>query len=111
MRLRLGRGRSARRRIPGTPDRDRFRRSYLRRPLLGCGARLFERRVVETGGDLITLLNGVLVTLPGREEEPFVGFAEILLHADAARVEDGEVVLAVGDAAISGLAEPLCCGL
>ncbi len=45
--------------------------------------------------------------LLGRQREPLVGFGVVLLHADAAGVKDGEIVLAVGDAAIGGLAEPL----
>ena len=107
MRLWRGRRRSAYRHIPGTADRDRIRRLPQRRPFLGCRARHFQRVLIETGSDLVTLLGSVLVTLLGREEEPFVGFAEILLHANTAGVKDGEVVLAVGDAAIGGLAEPL----
>ena len=83
----------------------------------GCGsgapllappaARPSSASCVEMAGDLVALLRRVLVAVPGGEEEPLVGLGEVLLHADAARVEDGEIVLAVGDASIGGLAEPL----
>jgi len=42
-----------------------------------------------------------------REAEPFEGFGEVLFDADAAGIEDAEIELAVGDAAIGRLAEPL----
>src|SRR5204862_6706877 len=41
------------------------------------------------------------------EADPFEVFGEVLLDADAAGIEDAEVELAVGDAAIGRLAEPL----
>ena len=50
---------------------------------------------------------GVRVALRCRQAEPFEGFGEVLFDADAAGIEDAEVELAVGDAAIGGLAEPL----
>src|SRR5206468_1803288 len=45
------------------------------------------------------------------EREPFVGFGEVLVDPDPARIKDTEVVLAVRDAAARGLAEPLRSGL
>src|SRR4029079_12421318 len=41
------------------------------------------------------------------QRTPSVGFTQVALHADAASVEDGEIVLAVADAVGGGLAEPL----
>ena len=41
------------------------------------------------------------------QREPLVGFREVLLDPDAAGIEDGEIVLAVRDAEIRPLAEPL----
>ena len=43
----------------------------------------------------------------GRRGEPPVGLGQVLLHPDAAGAENSEVVLAVGDAVIGRLAEPL----
>ena len=53
------------------------------------------------------LRRGVGVALRRRQAEPFEGFGEVLFDADAAGIEDAEVELAVGDAAIGRLAEPL----
>src|SRR6266702_8677901 len=66
-----------------------------------------ERLRIETLGDVVALAGSIRVTLGGRKGEPFVGLGEVLLHADAAGIEDAEVELAVGDAAVGGLAEPL----
>src|SRR5271170_1733534 len=59
------------------------------------------------GSHLVALLGGFGVALIGGEQEPLIGLRVILFHAAAACVEDGEVVLAVGDAAIGSLAEPI----
>ena len=66
-----------------------------------------ERLRVETGGDLVALLCRFVVAGIGAKRKPLVGLGVILLHADAARIEDCEIVLAVGDAVLGGLAEPL----
>src|SRR5439155_15006573 len=70
-----------------------------------------ERLRVEPLGDVVALAGRIGVTLGRREREPFVGFGEVLLDADAAGIEDAEVELAVGDAAIGGFPEPLRCAL
>src|SRR5581483_6944603 len=67
-----------------------------------------ERLGIEALGDIVALLRGVRVALGCREAEPLEGFGEVLLDADAAGIEDAEVKLAVGDAAVSRLAEPAC---
>src|ERR1043166_6062536 len=62
---------------------------------------------VEPRRHVVAFLVRVLVALLRGEREPFVGFGEICFDADAARVKDAEVVLAVGNAAVGSLAEPL----
>src|SRR5207244_4133029 len=42
-----------------------------------------------------------------RKREPLVGFGEVLVDANAARIKDSEIVLAVCDALVGRLAEPL----
>src|SRR5207237_10406008 len=54
----------------------------------------------------VALATGVRVALGCRQAEPFEGFGEVLFDADAAGIEDAEVELAVGDAAVGGFAEP-----
>src|ERR1700761_4353985 len=80
---------------------------WLRREGLDREFRRRQRLGVEALGDIVALVAGIDVTLGGRQAEPFEGFGEVLVDADAAGVEDAEVELAVGDAAIGGLAEPL----
>ena len=107
---RVCRGCRRRRRIPATGRGRhidggvglRLRRKGLDRKL-GRGQRLG----VEPLGDIVALAAGIRIALGGREAEPFEGFGEVLFDADAAGIEDAEVELAVGDAAIGGLAEPL----
>src|SRR5262245_6383061 len=114
------------------PDRDRLRRGFgacLRRCAvpaaggrrdvdrvvgLGLGAKGLDRELgggerlrVEALCDVVALACRIRVSLCRGEAEPFVGFGEVLLDADAAGIEDAEVVLAVGDATIGSLAEPL----
>ena len=86
---------------------SRFHGLRQRRPFFNVNTRCRERLFVEMGGHFVTLLRCVLVAFSGRQEEPLVGFGEILLDTKAAREKDGEVVLAVGDAVLRGLAEPL----
>src|SRR5690348_1060448 len=76
-------------------------------PGLDRSARGRQRRRVEARADVVALLGGFLVALAGRKREPLVGFGQILLDPDAARVEDAQIVLAVGDAVVGGIAEPL----
>jgi hypothetical protein len=61
-----------------------------------------QRLGVEALRDIVALAAGVGVALGCRQAEPFEGFGEVLLHADAAGIEDAEVELAVGDAALGG---------
>src|SRR5262249_60066490 len=70
---------------------------------LGCR----ERLGIEALGDIVALARGVRVALRRRQAEPFERLGKVLLDADAAGVEDAEVELAVGDATIGRLAEPL----
>ena len=77
-------------------------------PSLHRGLRRRQRLLIEPRAHVVALLGGFPVALAGREREPLVGFGQVLLHADAARIEDAEIVLAVGDAVVGGLAEPLC---
>src|ERR1700733_8910349 len=102
-------GRS-RRRIP-TARRSRdvdgivglgFSREGLDREL-GRGQRLG----IETLGNVVALATSVNIALRCGQAEPLEGFGEVLVNADAAGVENAEIILAVGDAAIGGLAEPL----
>ena len=58
---------------------------------------------VEAHGDIVTLLAGVLVALLIGEREPHPGLLEVLLDAEAAGIEDGEIVLAVAHAVFGGL--------
>src|SRR5271163_1664358 len=111
-RLRAGRMRlrlcGLRRLIPVTwrrLDVHRVFRLWLGRPLLRRELGSRERLLIEMGRHLVALLGGIAVALIGGEQEPLVGLRVILFDADAARVENGEIVLAVGDAAIGGLAE------
>ena len=80
----------------------RFRREGLDREL-GCRQRLG----VEALGDIVAFATGIRVALRRRQAEPFERLGEILFDADAAGIKDAEVELAVGDAAIGRLAEPL----
>ena len=80
----------------------RFRREGLDREL-GRSQRLG----VEPLGDIVALADRIRVALRRGQAEPFEGFGEVLFDADAAGIEDAEVELAVGDAAIGRLAEPL----
>src|ERR1043166_2594970 len=66
-----------------------------------------ERLLVDARRNVVPLLGRVLVALVGGEREPLVGLGEVLFDADAAGIQDAEIVLAVGDAAVGGLAEPL----
>src|SRR6185437_5925969 len=59
-----------------------------------------ERLDVEAFGDIVALVARICIALCGGEAEPFEGFGEVLFDADAAGIEDAEVELAVGDAAI-----------
>src|SRR6516164_10977813 len=70
---------------------------------LGCGQRLR----VETFGDVVALEGCVCIALGRGEAEPFEGLREVLFDADASRIEDAEIELAVGDAAVGRFAEPL----
>src|SRR3984885_10018094 len=79
----------------------------LGRPLFRTRLRCRESLLVETGNDLIAFLRGVLVALLGGEEEPLVGLGKALIDADAAYIEDRQIVLAVSNAKVGGLAEPL----
>src|SRR5580700_793709 len=53
-------------------------------------ARRGQLLLVEMGSDVEDLLAGVLVATLGGEREPLVGFDQIAIDADAARIEDGE---------------------
>src|SRR5258707_1322837 len=64
-----------------------------------------QRLGIEALGDIVALAAGIRIALGCSEAEPFEGFSEILFDADAAGIEDTEVELAVGDAAIRRLAE------
>src|ERR1700736_3632926 len=86
--------------LPSAPRRL-GREALHRRP------RRRERLRVETRGYVVALLIRILVAPLRREREPFVGLGEIRFDADAARVKNPEGVLAVGDATVGGLAEPL----
>src|SRR5215212_739175 len=68
-------------------------------------------RAGEVGGggpcrDLVTLSARILVALSGGEREPEIGLGQVLSGPDAARQEDGEVVLAVAHAVLRSLLEP-----
>src|SRR5207249_3388225 len=65
-----------------------------------------QRLDVEALGDIVALAPRIRIALASGEAEPFEGFGEVLFDADAAGIEDAEVELAVGDAAVGGLAEP-----
>src|SRR6202035_5517995 len=97
-------------RVPSRPRRlDVYRGARLRRrgPGLHRKPRCGERLWVETGGNFVAFLRRVLVALDRGQRKPFVGLGVILRHAGAAGVQDAEIVLAVGDAVIGGLAEPV----
>ena len=94
-------------RIPGAFHSDRIGGLRQRRPLFHLDPRRCERLLVEMRGHFVALLRRILVAFFGREEEPLEGFGKILLDPDAARVKDGKVILAVGDAAFGRFAEPL----
>ncbi len=66
---------------------------------------------IESGADVVALLAASRSPCSGREREPFVGFRQVLLDADAAGIEDAEIILAVGDAVFRRSAEPLRRGL
>src|SRR5262245_23912903 len=55
-----------------------------------CGG---QRLRVEAFGDVVALAAGVGIALRGREAEPLEGFGEVLVDADAAGIEDAEIVL------------------
>ena len=95
----------------GHLDLGRGFRLRLGGPDLRRGARRHQRLLVEAAADVVALLAGVLVAIAGGQDEPLVGFRQVGLHADAARIKDCEVVLAVDDAVIGGLAEPFGRGL
>jgi hypothetical protein len=78
--------------------------------LLDRGTGGGERLLIEMSGDIVALLGRVLVAFFRRKREPLVGFGEIVLDPDAAGIEDAEIVLAVGDAAIGAFAKPLGSG-
>ena len=77
--------------------REGLDREFCRRQRLG----------VEPLGDIVAFADGIRIALRRGQAEPFEGFGEVLFDADAAGIEDAEVELAVGDAAIGRLAEPL----
>src|SRR5579883_894721 len=60
-------------------------------------------------GNLIPLLQGVLVAARGRQSEPLVRLRIALGDADPAGVQDAEVELAIGDAMVRRLVEPVRC--
>src|SRR5258707_5332794 len=66
-----------------------------------------ERLGVKAFRNIVTLVRRVRVALRRRQAEPFEGFGEVLFDADAAGIENAEGELAVRDAAVGGLAEPL----
>src|ERR1700726_3690878 len=66
-----------------------------------------QRLGVEPLGDIVALAPGIRVALRRGQAEPLEGFGEVLFDADAAGIEDAEVELAVRDAAVGRLAEPL----
>src|SRR6185312_14279396 len=105
----LARGRRERgRRIPaagGRGDIDGVVGLRLRRERLDREPCRRLRLDVEALGDVVALAAGIRVALGCREAEPFEGLGKVLFNADAAGIEDAEVELAVGDAAIGGLAE------
>src|SRR6202041_2681757 len=74
---------------------------------LDCELCRSQRLGVEPLGDIVALARRIRVALRRGQAEPFEGFGEILFDADAAGIEDAEVELAVGDAAVGRLAEPL----
>src|SRR5438552_12618072 len=63
-----------------------------------------QRLDIEPLGNVVALAPRIRVALGCREAEPFEGFGQILFDADAAGIEDAEVELTVGDAAVGGLA-------
>src|SRR5258708_9040672 len=65
-----------------------------------------ERLGVQPFRNIVTLVRRVRVALRRCQAEPFEGFGEVLFDADAAGIEDTEVELAVGNAAVGGFAEP-----
>src|SRR5215210_7534224 len=67
--------------------RRRIGRKGLNRELGGD-----ERLLIEAARDILALLGGVLVALLRGEREPLVGFGEVLVDADAARVKNAEIV-------------------
>src|SRR5580698_11006082 len=76
-------------------------------PGLYCKPRSGERLLIKLRSDFVAFLSSIFIALIGSEREPFVRLSEVLRHADTARIQDAEIVLAVGDAAISGFAEPM----
>ncbi len=62
-------------------------------------------RLIHAFGDVVALAAGIGIARGG-EAEPLVGLHEILLDADAAGIEHRQIVLAVGEAIVRGLAEP-----
>ena len=108
--MRRGRGRgipSGRRSL----DFDRGFRLRLGTPALNRLRRALERLRIETRSDVIPLLGRFDVAFARRQREPLVGFGQVLLDTDAARVEDGKIVLAVGNPVVRSLAEPFGGGL
>src|SRR3569623_2078032 len=86
---------------------ERLGRLLLNLEGLGRELGFGERCRIEPLGDVVTLVRGIGITLRCGEAEPFIGFGEVLFDADAARVKNAEVELAVGDAVFGGLAEPV----
>src|SRR5262245_29266916 len=70
---------------------------------LGRGQRLRIEALCDVGW----LVGRFRIALGGREAEPLEGFGEVLFDTDAAGIKDAEIELAIGDAAVGGLAEPL----
>ncbi len=62
---------------------------------------------IEAGADVVALLEAASLS-PSRAASAnhLIGFRQILLDADAARIQHAEIELAVGDAVDGGLAEP-----
>src|ERR1051326_1283758 len=107
--FRLGRCLPDRRRLPRRRGLhvDRLVRLRLGLEVLHRIARGGERLSVEMAGDFVAFAGGVLIALAGGEREPFVGLGVVLLHADAARIKNAEIVLAVAQPVIGAAAEPL----
>ena len=84
------------------------RRLGLRQRLPGLRGRHRRRQrlLVEAAGDLVAFLGGVTVAFAAGEREPLERFRQVGLDADAAGIEDRQIVLAVDDAVVGGLAEP-----